>query len=1448
MIKKLKRILASALVCSFVTSNFTMVYANKQAQVEDITIRDNSPQTIGSTNYKLNFTWTEPVSYEMDTDPNVSEPSVIHKISEMPDGEAGYDIYFRNTTKNEAEGGANQIHPTELSDPMSIDISKQLIDSSIYSFTVLPWHVHRYVTTNPTTGVSNVTIQRAPYATDEEKIETLYLTDIKLEAESQGKDVTFKWKNPTYQGKTVFPAYRIYYDLVNDSFFDVSASDLEKVGDTFTITKTVQNITYGKFYDAKIEPLVINNGAYQELRKMTKPEVVIEGETYPIGFTNREYIYEGIYLTPSIRLDDISANNLQLSWDAGDYSKIEIYKSTAEGQEESIDGYTLMGTLSGTNAGISSYILEKPTAITYYKIIFYLDNNAAYMISDFVVFDPSYKEYEPYMPKIYKFKGEEETSNPKLNTIFNAFYRYPITQEEIALAGGTDKLFVDKDVTYNVWITDNADNFNDTSFEEYRIASLNATNMNAIDYEVPANSHDAEAGKTVKAYEYNFGSYVTYENGEYVEKPTVDGKLYYIKIESIRRGGDTSKTAQSLTYVKPLTDNISNPITITNPPLRLELDENEVPIKTKDSFNIEWQQIWNEAYDYETELWYAVIGVNEAGEIVFGKDETDALDNQDNVIKLYEGEYFTGNISSDTTRVLKKLKALGADTSSLDYQNFVMRKSNLGVSEYEIFVTSFENMEVNGGYESYLNKNLLEDDVWRSIAPDFENQTFNYTVKQTDDPQGQGLNPATSYVVYIRSYIIGVNGEKIYSYNPGYIIGETLSERDDIPVTPPTIILQDAGTTQNSVTFEFEYTDVFEYEVRFSNKLANYPDAGITISNDELLKNGEIITNDDGTVVVRYTIHNLAPETKYYTWIKAIYGDMESAWSLPLEQKTLQLIKPEPPRSIGLMDDVNVGLVNQTNGTEFINPNEDYFIIDFARVKDDRVEHESGITQSGDGSYIFEQLVPLFPGALFTDLVPNQKYHVRVKTILKAIPVDEVYVDYIYSYEVQISESARFEEVKIVYVFDDATDMEGDDSNAETENGGIVSMESDWSKTVIVKTGKTDSEYDGDKDDILYPIPDSNYEIIVEDDSVIFVYRGSGKDSEGKDNNLTDQRLISDIIENGSYNLVADLSRYDNLTSRPIREVRLPYRLVKGLSEYKVDFTLKAQDTYLTTSFKDIEKLAKTNNLKDFGNDSTVSIKLANKTGTYTPYIGSDRFITPAEKIIMMLETPTRSVRIQNTYEDIELAFAVKNRVEYETNNINVLMFDEYGNKKTVPHTYDIEYGTMNIKTKKLSTYGGVRQGSANTKLEPDHYYRVSSKLNITDLRPYNGNAPVYALHYNNVVSGIARNKTEITMKDAINQEDYTALGRSGLLISGDKIKREDAIVSLTKLYELKTGNKIDLNIYTGTVKGIDNVSSKNKEYIAKANQIGLYYEDNANFTETLNFDEFFYMLDLIVE
>ncbi len=1445
MIKKLKRLVASTLVATMVMTNVTNVFANKQIYIDVIKVSDSSPKTKGSQMYNVKFGWTEPVSFEADTTANVIEGEVEHRISELAkDNKGGYEVNFRNGTKGEAYGSANALKVEQYAEQMSIAVNKELVGSSIYSFRATPWHSHEYKVFDKDGYQIGTETKRAPYVADSKNVEALYLTDIELTAKSDGNNITFTWKNPTYMGKTIFTGYNIYYDIdgkdkaeyitvkVNEADPNLSVNN-----GTYSYTATIDDIEYGRFYNAKIEPLVGTN--YQELRKAsTAKQVVIDGITYPIGFTSREYRYDGIYLTPSIKLDDISDKNIQLSWGKGTYSKIEIFTSNQEGTLGTVDGYSLVGTLSGVNASLTSFILEKPEEITYYKVKFTFADGKSYMISDFVVFDPTYKYFEPFLPKIYEFYGEENTATPPLNVVFNAFTREAISDEEKEVYG--EKPFVDNNVVYKVWITDDPSNFEDASFYDKTVAVLDASrDITPRSYTVPLDSGDPEAGQTVQVYDKSFSSYYAYENGNYVQKQTKDGRIYYIKIQAFRPQGDESLVATDLTYVKPLTDNISNPITLTNPPLGLELDEAQVPIKTQSSFNIKWQEVWNEAYDYESEQWYAVIGVktNSDGtkEIVYGKEATDALNDSTKVIPLYKGEYYTGNVINDTNRVKKQLEALGISTSSPQYQNFVMRESNLSNAQYEIFVTSYSNMETMGGYETYYNDLLESGTPWRSIKPNYNNGIYTYTVDAQDDPSGP-LDPATSYTVYIRPYIILSTGEKIYSYNPGYVVGETLSKRDTIPVTPPTIILYAVDETQSTITFEFEYSDVFTYSFRYSNLLADYTEGGIEITNEEILANGTKYVNSSGNTMIKYTITNLAPGTRYYTWGNATYDGLTSAWSLPLEQETDPLTPPQPPKAVGLMDKENVKIVNQTNGTNYENPSEDYFIIDFARIPEDENEHTNEIAENGDGSYIFDELLPRFPGAYFDELVPNQKYYVRAKTVLTAV-INGVNAEYYYSYIVQISESSRFEDVFEVHVFDGEFTPDGIT---------ILQVESEWTEAVIAKSGKTDSEYDGDKDDILYPIPDSNFEIVVGKDNIVFEYRGSGKDSNGNNNNLTDQRLISDLVEDGAYSLMADLSDYDSF-SQTSREVKLPYRLVSALNSSKINFTFKANDTYLTTTFQDIDKIAKANNITDFGNDSKISIKFADKTKTYTSSLNGGTFITPAQKVIITLETPTRSVTVQNTYDTMEIAFQINDRLQYETSNVYVASFDDYGNKKTIEHTYDEEVGTINIYTKMLTTYGAVKQGQANTAVEPDHYYSVVSQLNITDLRPYSGSNPVYALQYNNLVAGILKDKSEITMGASLSTEEYTALGRSGILIAGDKVKREDAIASMVAVYELKTGQKITTTTSQSSVPGISNVSSKNKVAVNKAYDIGLYYDDNTNFSATLTFDELFYMIDLVL-
>lgn len=1437
---KTKKILSFILVASFFMSCFPFsmvkVYADMQNQITDFDITDKTTSTSGS--YSLDLSWKMPAKGGKDSSSNLADNGEYYNYDPSMDStgtyQINYDIQWRNASKREDFNTTNRVQEFNIKGEQgntthSFATTGDYENGSIYSFIVKPWHEHLYNDDEGGTYTAN-----AP--TDSGVIrESLYLTDIQLsDVSATPNSITVTWDNPSFDGKNVFDGYRLYYSVggasavLNGNYTDVVIDnpdlDFNRTLGTVSYTFPTDNLVIGTTYAIKIEPLVKE----VEIRDQEKPKVTIDGEKYDISFPSksiREYRDNSAYVKPSLYVKEESASTIRLFWDSlassGNISTIKMYSSPL-GEESS---YGLIGVLGGDTAKYTNFlILDKPNMLTAYKMeIIYEDGSSIF--SNEVFYDPTNDSFEPYKPIILDANAFEGIG---LNVTWEAFLRKPINDIEIEEAIYDDK-FLDENLSYTLWISDNLSYLNDGIFDDYSII----TDSHASNYSPPSEFTFAD-GKRTLAYSAKVNTYTSMVDGMPKYLALEDNKIYYLKMQAERDGTHEDSTFQFYSiFIPPMGDLIVTPVNMHNPPFRIRSDKSGDYITTS-SIGVEWDELWYEAYDEETKNWYSIIGKNKDGKLVFG-DEAKNITSSGKTLYLYDDKYKLNSLA-----LTKQLIAteLGIDTGSLP----PIREQSIIDGNYEIFTANYEFVDENGGYLNYYS--LIENEKWTSISPETSSEydDFYYTVTKEDAPNSGELTSNTPYLIYLRTFIINNRGEKVYSLYPAFVVASTLKDRGDLDIIPTATQLEDVSATDTSLTIRWIYTEGLSYDLKISDLIGDYPDGGIDIPNDTILETNTLVS-EDGNLYCYYTIENLFPDTEYNMWLKTFTPKNESNWSSPLEMRTNELAKPDKPYGLSIASQYIIDTINTEFSVDFVSTSENYMILEWLRVTADTNDIVVGINTDGAGSnneYIGTSTLPEGYAAKFNDLVGNTKYFTRVKTIHTVTKEGINIGQSLYSYIIEISENQFFV---------DAISMEV--PFQEEPTGTFITMESDWSDFVYMYTGNDDNEYDGNFDPDLYPLPEDDFEIIVSGDEITYVFRGDEFDSQGKPNFNVDQRFISKMIDNEIYDFAIDLTRYDGRYYKN-RHVKIPYTIVNGFSKHGATLTIKANNIFAKFDMNSFLNYALNNNLSDFGEDSYVMINITEK-GYPIILNQNEYYASKPQQIGAQIVTPTKTVTVKDFSRGIDIDMLISNRYTAKEDHLSG---HKLSNNSTswvnLKDDYNILTNRMSFTTNNSGAFSviGKAVGQVKDYWNSDDYYTVNTYINITDLYNYDDQKDISASQFNKIVYAIGTNKDTVAMNDILTNDEMKSLGRSNLLVSGAYINKEDGISSLVRLYEVKNGNYADRTpLAQSGFSDYNSVSDEHKISMEKAIHLGFLDRSNSISPKSnMTFGDFMNCLSIILD
>ncbi|MDR3239084.1 MAG: fibronectin type III domain-containing protein [Clostridiales bacterium] len=1470
---KRRRISAAILAAVILLGIFPrQALANLQNPVTDLSVTDYSGRA--DNNYTVSLRWTRPLpSHIRDTNPALVDPQP--GLDDLTQAD-NYDVYYRNATQSQkftiplldAKIKGNK------ADILNAQYTLNLDSGSLYVFKVTPYHYHKYQMMNGSTPVQ----RPAPTDASIPESQALYLTDLRVTAKGSGQNMTVVWDNPTLDGKEIFTGYRISYtaggseilEIPKTPFIEVAASspDLIRTREG-KLQYTFQDPTLqiGKLYAVKVEPMY--NGREARLQQ----ELLINNQSYSLSYRNmaeHEYRVNDAYISPELRVSAEGQDYVRIYWDSlkssiQNIQHLEIYTSSTEDMSNS----QRVGELFGDSArDVNFWLAKRPGSIQYYQIIiYYLDSNGQTLTvkSEIAWFDPAYNDFSPYKPAVLSIT-DNGAAPYSMDILWQAFARPAYNETEKGYRDPQyDNQYIDRGVSYDIYVTDDIDNLNHPLFNDKIIANVQAPSLQLTPHQI--------GQRTLPAYGASVWEYYTKdETGAFVKQPLLDNKVYYIKIVAIRDpSGQSSQPALGAHFIWPSGPLETNPFMISSPPLRVKRNALGAEEITLDSVAIQWDMLYWEAYQDSGKGWHAKIGVDENGGLLFGQDadglppDKTLLLNDPQYTLSGDGIFTNGNFTGGEAAAKADLIAMGADAGAVD--SLAMRLMDLSGSQFEIYTIEYTAMEANGGYEATLNYLMSADgeSLWNPIQPagDPDNHPDNhpddhpeYTVNAQDAPQKGPLKPNTAYVIYFRPY--AMVQDKKTAYFPAYVMATTLNVRSDLEIIPIVPGLEPVSQTDASVTLRWLYSPELTYELKYSAKSLDYPNSGISVSWNDIEANA-IARAEDEKNYLYYTITGLFPDTPYTIWIRSAAGSLFSAWSNPITMVTDDIAAPKPPQGLGLAAQSHTDLYNEANGVLYPVLDAESMIIEWMRDALDTRESvdPSAVDNRPDnrpaaGEFLYNPEIADMIMVRFSGLTANKVYYVRAKTILTVTrdapdsrPDDQpAGVNREYHYTVQIALAPDFLDAIELTV----------PPLADVSAAPFKRKESDWSKSAAFYTARSGDEFDGQANPDMYPLPERDFEILYDaaKDQLTFRFRSDQKDSGGGHDNHADQRLISQLILNQTYTYPVDWSRYFD---RPVRArvLDLPYSIFRAFEERKINLQARSDDMIFTFG---PGWLRTPKNLGDFGQNARVEITFTESEAEAPRLSRGETYISKPQKLSIRIVTPSRTVDIQRTAAPIQLDFKLNDPMERNFFNIGVYTAEagssvwrrlaaETDNPITKLRAAITEtdyYTAIAAQTPVIAQYADTRLREA--------LQRVSAKLRFTDMETVIPNAAVSANAFNQLAAALVYNRKSVAISEPLSRASFDALAKAKLLADMQQgtVSREAAIHTMVRIYELKSQRSVSgiTNLEGTAYADIAQAAPEYQRSLQKAARIGFLEETYARETAGVNPKGTLLMADLI--
>jgi hypothetical protein len=756
-------------------------------------------------------------------------------------------------------------------------------------------------------------------------------------------------------------------------------------------------------------------------------------------------------------------------------------------------------------------------------------------------------------------------------------------------------------------------------------------------------------------------------------------------------------------------------------------------------------------------------------------------------------------------------------------------------------------------YDAYIKKVVLPTETsTSSVFTAIQNPTVDTAdaQKNTLYTTIAGLTPNTEYVVLFRAYRT-LQDKTLLKSEPAYLTVTTLPD-DKVIVEIPTVPnLTLHAKDDVSITAKWR-DDGFKYELSLSEKPLEDPSTGKIFDAEEIEKNGQKIISDTttGTVTdsVYYKITGLFPSTQYYIWLRAISDTAKdpSAWSSPLQVTTDALAKPAAPDGLGLASKESLLYVNDADKTKYIPVDYNYLIVEWLKDANDTLEGtKSAVGKGVAASLLGAPEIKATMLTMFTSLIANKPYYVRVATrVTVEKGTGEEGTTKSYSYIVQLADNEAFE---------DYVQIEVPEEFSLKDSTTYRTQISDFSKVIKIITAPSGSEYDGDVDPDLYPLPEQDYELIYDSATKTLTYRlrSNQKDKDGMQDNRVDQRVISKLVQKGLYVYTIDVSEYDNKIIAN-RVVEIPYSLLEAFKERKIDVSVKADNMTLTLNPDYLnlsqEKLA-------IGNGDTSKFKLTMKQGMngLAAFDATNlyQYISQVQQLSMEIQTPKTTLPIEYTNKPMGITLKLNNRYDMYDKNIAPYIYNQAASTwQRLDASYDSQSAQLKFSTNKVTAYTAVAISAPLSINSSEAFKAVSNKINIMDMRAYDKNQNITANQFTNLIYGIAMDKKDIQLNQAVTVAQKASLSKAGLSLSQtgtDAVTRQEAIYLAVRLYEIKTGSAINTSGSDVYLSDLDAVVAAYRDNMLKAKKIG-FIDSEVRPEDAITIDEIANMIDIILE
>lgn len=1440
MTKRMKLITTYIVLSIMIVGVFPIdAFANAQSPVTSGLTLISQPSDAG---YNVVVEWTSPF--------NTKTPGVESHNTE------GYDLQIENivTAKKEPtiDIPAVDAQGNKGEDPGGIKYAPStnlaLDNGYLYRYSVIPYHFH---TTLDATG-RPVSVRAPMDSSKSASNQAFFLTDIEVGGTGEGNSITVEWDNPS----PLIKSYKISYNKIitgtetpaqgretvsidNPNLNIINSGDRKKYSYTITNENVISS---ANMYDVIVEP-IFNGGTYEEAGK----NISVTENNIKLPVTIKEGNggkYATVITTDlPLRIEDLNDKKINLIWSGLDEAtisstdKLEILQSTSP----KFENYTIIGTMYNDGCRAGSWPHDKPKITMYYKIVVTFKKSEdgkerPPMTSKVVTYNPSMIPFTPNKPDILEVKPEiQSETSAQLNMTWSAFIRPPYNEDEMANTENKDgKTYVDKDVTYDIWVADDVTGLYDNTVSPI-LANLSPDTINNVVF-IDENKN------SIIAYNTLISQYSKKTDNSYVNVNIIPNTLYYIKIVTKKTFNETVKISEPeylLVYFNEA-GNVFLPPMMSKPPLKVKKDEKGKEMISKTEVSVEWKKSWWEIYNPELKQWESKFKV-ENGKVVFG----------------FEGD----GIVIRTEEEMKN-KVVNVISEEIYYRP-ILFDNNV---KYELMVVPYTEIEnfARENYEGAIpedKRKIYDDYIKKNLLP-LETPTTSIFTEITEpeidktDSQGNtlyttiaGLTPNTEYVILFRAYRTIVDEVRLKS-DPAYITITTLPVDTDIIEVPtvPSLFLKEKDDV--SITVKWR-DDGFKYEIVVSEKPLVDPSTGTIITSDEIEKNGERVEKDTeiGYDAMIYKINGLFPDTQYYIWIRAISPTVKepSAWSSPLQVSTNELEKPEPPSGLGLASKESLLYVNDASGTKYVPSTEKYLIFEWMKDAKDISEGYASQAATADAMMLGAPEIKATMLAMYQNLIANKRYYVRVATRVVVVRGGADGITKKFSYIVQVADNEEFKdfiqiEIPQAFVLTDA----------DTYRMQI----SDFCTPKSFLTSTSDNEYDSGVDPSLYPLPDEDFELIYDAATFTLTHRlrsnEIGKD--GMPDNRVDQRVITKMVQRGLYTYPIDVSTYKNKIVKN-RVVEIPYTLLDSFRERRVNVQIKAANITLTLTSQWLSnEQAKT--AIGYGDSSKLKITLSQGVNMPTApnyYTNSTQYISDVQQLNMILQTPKSTNNITYTAEPMIIQMKLNNRYDMYDKNIDTYMYNTSTSEwDRANGEYDSQNAEMKFSTSKVATYTALAISAPSSSESSEDFKLLSNKINIIDMRNYKASQSITANQLNNLMYSIAMDKKDVELNKSLTSQENIALTKAGLALTktGDSpVSRQEAINSIVRLYEVKTKTPIHIGgVSDSGLSDIDSVAPFYQASMLKAEELGfLKNETLSRANDEMTVDEVAYMINIVL-